>query len=112
MGPLKDLDARGNFLVLLCPLEPSLSGWPSGSNFRVRFRVRFICLAKLIFMFLYLIFQYLSIFLPNFISFEKTDKEVIQIVRMAIFMIVTFIFLVEHGLISQPNEASGVLHVI
>ena len=62
-------------------------------------------------MFLYLIFQYLSIFLPNFISFEKTDLEVIQIARMAIFMIVTLIFLVEHGLISRPNDASGGLHV-
>ena len=110
MGPHKN--SRGNILVMLCPLEPSLLGWPSGSNFQVRYRVRFICPAKLIIMFLYLIFQYLSIFLPNFISFEKTDSEVIQIVRMAIFMIVTLIFLFEHGLISQPNEASGGLHVI
>ena len=49
--------------------------------------------------------------MPNFINFQKTDTEVIQIVRMAIFIIVTLIFLVEHGLISRPNDASGGLHV-
>ena len=49
--------------------------------------------------------------MPNFINFQKTDTEVIQIVRMAIFIIVTLIFLVEHGLISHPNDASGGLHV-
>ena len=50
--------------------------------------------------------QYLSIFLPNVITFEKTDGEVIRNARIINFLAVTVLFLVEHGLISSPDEAS------
>ena len=50
--------------------------------------------------------QYFSIFLPNVIHFEKTDSEVIRNARITNFSAVTILFLVEHVLISSPDEAS------
>ena len=43
--------------------------------------------------------------MPYF-SFERTDNEIIRVAQISNFLLVTMIFLVEHGLISSPDEAS------
>lgn len=51
-------------------------------------------------------FQYLTIFHPSWVDYEKLDSQVVNIARFALLLVNSMLFLLEHGFLSRPERGT------